>query len=168
MKLHFVLFCLTATGLALTTQSRAEGSDDTSYSVEGKTTVEIEAPPPALLQRVVVSDTQIKTLQPVYFRSGGADALPESLPVLDAVAEVLLKHAAIHLLRIEAHTDSVAGKNVEISQRRANWVRTYLIKKGVEPARLVARGFGASKPIASNATREGRQVNRRVEFVIGE
>ena len=167
--MRFVFSCLTAAGLALAGQSRAsEGSDDTSYSLEGKTTVEVEPPPVVPVQRVVVSDTQIKTLEPVYFRSGGEDALPKSLPVLDAVAEVLVKHPAIHKLRIEAHTDSVAGRNVEISQRRANWVRAYLVKKGVEPTRLVARGFGATKPIASNSTREGRQVNRRVEFVIGE
>lgn len=157
-------FCSVLTLVSVT--GFAQGADETTYSVVGTTTVEVEAPPAQLVQRVVVSDTQIRTLEPVFFRSGGEDVLPESLAVLDAVADVLLSHSNIRLLRIEAHTDSIAGNNRDLSQRRATWVRNYLINKGVGGERLVAKGFGDSRPIASNATREGRQINRRVEFVI--
>ena len=89
------------------------------------------------------------------------------MPTLDAVAVVMLTAPHIQLLRIEAHTDTVAGDNRGLSQRRAEWVRAYLVKKGVAAERLVAAGFGDARPIAPNDTVEGRQQHRRVEFIIG-
>ncbi len=144
-----------------------------SYSVEGKVKVEVEAPPPTPITAPAepppvasVQDGQIRTLSPVYFESRGESALPTSLPALDAVAWVMLSNPRLGAVRIEAHTDSVASNNQSLSQRRADWVRGYLIKKGVAAERLEARGFGASRPIATNDTPEGRAQNRRVEFVL--
>jgi OOP family OmpA-OmpF porin len=68
---------------------------------------------------------------------------------------------------LEGHTDSV-GKdayNLRLSQRRADSVKAYVVAKGVDPARIVTKGFGESRPIADNATVEGRTANRRVLFV---
>lgn len=74
-------------------------------------------------------------------------------------------------VELAGHTDSVgaAAYNLTLSQQRANAVRDYLIDLGVDPRRLVARGYGESKPIRSNDTEAGRERNRRVEFnVISE
>lgn len=145
----------------------------TSYSVEGKVKLEVELPPPtpptapaAPPAVASVQDGQIHTLSAVFFESGGDSVLPSSLPALDAVAWVLLSTPDIGGLRIEAHTDNVASNNQKLSQRRAEWVRSYLIKKGVAGERLEARGFGSIRPVATNDTFEGRARNRRVEFVI--
>jgi outer membrane protein OmpA-like peptidoglycan-associated protein len=71
-------------------------------------------------------------------------------------------------VRIEGHTDSQGSDkfNLKLSQQRAASVRTYLITKGTDPARMVAEGFGERVPIADNRTSGGRAQNRRVEFVI--
>jgi OOP family OmpA-OmpF porin len=69
---------------------------------------------------------------------------------------------------IEGHTDSSgsASYNSDLSQRRANAVEALLINQGVDPTRIVARGYGESYPVATNDTAAGRQQNRRVEIVI--
>jgi outer membrane protein OmpA-like peptidoglycan-associated protein len=153
---------------------------DTAYSVEGKVTIEVEVPParPALptpapppkvepvVQKAVIENGRIRPLQRIYFESGEASAKPESLPSLDAVAKVMLETPSIHVLDLEAHTDNVASERSGLSMRRAEWVKDYLVKKGVDPERLKPEGFGAARPIASNDTPEGRQLNRRVDFVI--
>ena len=81
------------------------------------------------------------------------------------LAEVMKKRQELKIL-IEGHTDSVgdAKYNEQLSQRRADAVRKYLVEKfGIDGSRLTAKGFGESRPVASNATKEGRQENRRVE-----
>ncbi len=155
--------------LVLARRSRAQDA----YSVEGKVVLEVVAPPPrpaepAPQPEAAVTEGQIRPFAPVHFESKGDAAKPDSLPALDAVAAVVLANPSIELLRIEAHTDSVASNNQALSQRRADWVRRYLMQRGVPGERLTARGFGASRPIASNDTSEGRQANRRVEFVIDQ
>ncbi|MBL0321309.1 MAG: OmpA family protein [Ignavibacteria bacterium] len=66
------------------------------------------------------------------------------------------------------HTDNVGADadNMKLSQDRINSVQTYVIAKGIDASRLTAKGFGETKPTASNETDEGRQQNRRVEFTI--
>ena len=71
-------------------------------------------------------------------------------------------------LEIQGHTDNVGGVdyNMTLSENRARAVYDALISRGIEPSRLRYRGFGFSRPIASNDTEEGRAKNRRTEFVI--
>lgn len=71
-------------------------------------------------------------------------------------------------IEIGGHTDN-AGKdneNLKLSQQRAETIRNYLIKKGIQPARVIAKGYGATQPVADNETEEGRQANRRTEVKI--
>jgi outer membrane protein OmpA-like peptidoglycan-associated protein len=91
-----------------------------------------------------------------------------SYALLDNVARVLTAQPRITKLRIEGHTDDQgdAVYNKRLSQRRADAVRAYLIKKGVDAGRLDAVGFGEEQFKTSNATAAGRATNRRVEFVI--
>jgi outer membrane protein OmpA-like peptidoglycan-associated protein len=71
-------------------------------------------------------------------------------------------------VRIEGHTDDKGNdkKNLKLSQGRADAVRDYLVNAGIAGDRLQSQGFGETRPIADNKTKEGREANRRVEFVI--
>jgi len=74
----------------------------------------------------------------------------------------------IHLVEIAGHTDSVGDVdyNVKLSKRRASSVKQYLIKKGIDPSKVVTKGYGLTEPVADNETEEGRAKNRRVELII--
>lgn len=103
----------------------------------------------------------------ILFDVGSATIRPESTPTLEKIGEMLKKHAELKL-EIEGHTDNTgsAAANQKLSEARAAAVKTYLVSTyEVDDGRLSAKGFGASKPIASNDTPEGRQQNRRVELV---
>jgi outer membrane protein OmpA-like peptidoglycan-associated protein len=71
-------------------------------------------------------------------------------------------------VEIAGHTDNVGNDadNTKLSQQRAETIRNYLIKKGISPTRVVAKGYGAAEPVADNDTDEGRQLNRRTEVRI--
>jgi len=115
----------------------------------------------------VLTRTKVEVLQPIQFETNEDRLLPVSEPVLSAVAAVLNGHPELGGVRVEGHTDSQgdAAFNLELSARRAAAVRRWLVEKGrVAEARLTAQGFGASQPIADNASAAGRARNRRVEF----
>ncbi len=90
----------------------------------------------------------------------------EAQSILNNVASDLLNHPTIHVL-IVGHTDNLgsAAYNKDLSLRRARAVARYLLKQGVPAYRMRYAGMGEEKPIASNATEEGRAKNRRVEFI---
>ena len=103
----------------------------------------------------------------VNFATGSADITDEFARVLDGAAQVINEHPEIQLLEIQGHTDNTGTDaiNNPLSQARADAVRNYLISKGVDPSRLVAKGYGSTKPVASNATEQGRYQNRRIDIV---
>jgi OmpA-OmpF porin, OOP family len=107
------------------------------------------------------------TLGDVLFEVDRADLKPGAYRDLSRLAELLRKSPQREVL-IEGHTDSTGpeGYNLELSERRASAVRTFLLRQGVAPERIIARGYGESLPIAPNTTAAGRQENRRVEVVI--
>jgi OmpA-OmpF porin, OOP family len=105
-------------------------------------------------------------LQHVRFAPQSAVPPPDSRPILDEAAKVLMANPQITLLRVEGHADANERQPDVIAKRRADEAVAYLIAKGVPPDRLVAAGEGAKKPIADNATAEGRAQNRRIEFHI--
>jgi OOP family OmpA-OmpF porin len=91
---------------------------------------------------------------------------PESGPTLRKILKLLQDNADLKF-EIQGHTDSQGGDKVNgpLSERRANAVKTWLVGQGIEDSRLSTKGLGATKPIDSNETSEGRANNRRVEFV---
>ena len=118
---------------------------------------------------VEVKDGKLVILKPVYFALDKDIILPESFPVLQAVANALKATPAIQKLRIEGHTDNQgnAAYNMELSNRRARSVMRWLTTRGgVALQRLDAQGYGLTRPIDTNATPEGQARNRRVEFTI--
>lgn len=106
----------------------------------------------------------------VIFETGSAEIDASSHQLLDDVATLIKRHDEIRLIRIDGHTDSVgnAQMNLQLSEERAASVRQYLINEGVQGYRMRAVGFGEENPIGDNATEEGREQNRRVEFNILE
>lgn len=128
-------------------------------------------PPPAAPQAAPVPSLPMRggvplVLRGVNFAEARAILLPESRAVLDVVAQSLVANPEVRV-EIAGHTDSrsPAEYNLWLSEKRANAVRDYLIAEGVAPDRLVARGYGFTRPIATNATAAGRARNRRVELI---
>ncbi len=119
---------------------------------------------------MVIREGQLEILDRVYFRTNSDRILSRSNRLLDNVAEVIGNHPEIILVRIEGHTDSQGDDayNLDLSRRRAASVMAYLVRKDVDAARLRAEGFGETRPIDDNETRDGRAANRRVEFNLGE
>jgi outer membrane protein OmpA-like peptidoglycan-associated protein len=117
-----------------------------------------------------IDGDRIRVLGPVRFESGKALLLPDSEPVLAAVADVLAKHPAVADVEVQGHTDARGGPvaNRALSEKRAREVVRFLVAHGIAPERLRAKGFGADVPIDTNDTEDGRSTNRRVEFhVVG-
>ncbi|MFN3202888.1 MAG: OmpA family protein [Bradymonadia bacterium] len=120
---------------------------------------------------VRVTCTELRIEERVYFATNSAKIKRVSFPLLDEVAAVLKQIPSIRRIRVEGHTDARGSDtaNQKLSQRRAESVLRYLTEQGgISPDRLVAQGFGESRPIDTNDTREGRARNRRVQFVILE
>lgn len=106
-------------------------------------------------------------LNNVQFKTGTANLDAQSKNILNRVAATL--NANPHLkFEVAGHTDNTGNyqSNVNLSESRAKSVRQYLIDNGVSASRLTARGYGPDKPVASNDTRNGRSLNRRVELVL--
>lgn len=105
--------------------------------------------------------------EPLVWETGKATLKPESDAVLDYVKAFLDEKPAITTLRVEVHTDSQGSDaaNQALTEARAAAVVTALVKKGVSCARVLAVGFGETKPVAENRTAEGRAQNRRTVFV---
>ncbi|MGH9843107.1 MAG: OmpA family protein, partial [Blastocatellia bacterium] len=136
----------------------------------------------AALQKLYVSlseilDTKRETrgfivnLGDVLFDTGKATLKPTAKEKLSKLAGILLGYPGALMLEIEGHTDSVGSDelNNKLSQNRAESVRDYLTGAGVKAERVKAvRGFGKTKPISTNDTAAGRQMNRRVEVVIDD
>ena len=115
-----------------------------------------------------VEAAQIVILQRIEFEFDSDVLRPSAFPILDEVRGVLAVNQQIRRIRVEGHTDSQGADdyNMDLSQRRAESVRRWLVEHGIEMGRMDAQGFGETRPIANNRTRDGRQTNRRVEFHI--
>ncbi len=118
---------------------------------------------------VEITDTVINIHDRVEFASN-KDKIQgaKSFQVLDAVIGVMKGHKNLLVVEVQGHTDGagLADSNRKLSQKRAEAVVKYLVSKGIDKSRLVAKGYGPDVPIADNKTLKGRQSNRRVEFHI--
>ena len=130
-------------------------------------TVENQGCPQKLL--IVIRKDRIELKQQIHFQPNRAVIISDSNDVLRQVAQAIKDNPNISI-RIEGHTDNVGKRkeNVRLSQSRAEAVREFLVQEGVDSSHLKAVGYGPKRPIASNHSRAGRTLNRRVEFRMEE
>ena len=108
-----------------------------------------------------------KAMSGIQFENGKATIKPNSYKILNDIAKIFIDNPT-YMIEVQGHTDNV-GKyeyNLDLSERRAQAVRTYLVNKGVPTERMTAHGYGPDRPIDDNKTKAGRAKNRRVEFNI--
>lgn len=108
-----------------------------------------------------------KALQGIQFETGKYIIKPVSFPLLNQIAKTLIMNPT-YLVEVQGHTDNVGkpASNLTLSTQRAEAVKNFLIKAGVEAKRLTSNGYGDTVPVISNKTPKGRAQNRRVEFVV--
>jgi outer membrane protein OmpA-like peptidoglycan-associated protein len=132
------------------------------------------APPPPKPEpkpeRVTVKQDRIEIKEKIMFDVDKATIKPESHGLLDEIAAVVQKNQQLKKISIEGHTDSDGSDqyNQKLSDQRAGAVKAYLVEHGVAEPRLASIGYGESRPIADNGTADGKEKNRRVEFLIKE
>ena len=131
---------------------------------------------PTLKEGEVYNDVQIQiqyeeehsfTLSDLHFHSGESIIQEDSYTVLDELVEYLDYKKGLRI-EVGGHTDNNGSEasNLKLSQSRAEAVKKYLINHGIEPARIVAKGYGELKPIADNGNSKGQALNRRTEITI--
>ena len=120
------------------------------------------APPAQVAEKII--------LRGVNFDFDKDEIRSDAAVILDEAAGILTGAHPGARVRIEGHTDSTGPEayNQGLSERRANSVRSYLVSHGVDASRLTTVGYGESRPLADNGTREGRALNRRVELQVEE
>ncbi|MFC1591795.1 OmpA family protein [Thermodesulfobacteriota bacterium] len=116
-------------------------------------------PEPRVIKKIVIND--------IRFDFDSAEIKPEFFPALDQAGEILQGYPGRNVI-IEGHTCSVgpADYNKGLSVRRAKSTKAYLVGKGLDAGRLIVKGRGEDNPVADNTTRNGRMMNRRVEFKV--
>jgi outer membrane protein OmpA-like peptidoglycan-associated protein len=117
--------------------------------------------------KVKIVDKRI-VISPVYFATDKDYVLPQSVPVLQDAVKVLKSNKWIKHVLVEGHCDWRASNkyNIDLARRRAEFVKKFLVKHGVEEDRLFAVVFGEESPADTNKTKDGMSRNRRVEFKI--
>jgi outer membrane protein OmpA-like peptidoglycan-associated protein len=142
-----------------------------------KPTEDTKSSPPLIVEKqepesranTTIPINQPQVFQHVYFETGKAILDKSSVEELDQLVVLLEANPAL-LLHVSGHTDDTGDSRVnqKLSLNRAEAVVNYLISKGVNKSRLQATGYGSLKPLASNSSKQGRNTNRRVEFILLE
>jgi outer membrane protein OmpA-like peptidoglycan-associated protein len=119
---------------------------------------------------VVVGAKEIQIKKQVHFETDSAQIKPDSSQLLAEVADVINKSTNIRRIEIQGHTDNTGSPdhNMQLSQARAESVKSWLVGRGVDASRLEARGYGQTRPRMPNVTAANRALNRRVQFIIVE
>jgi OmpA-OmpF porin, OOP family len=117
---------------------------------------------------VIMTRERLVIRDKVYFATAKSEVLPQSFVLLRQIARILGEHPEVPRVSIEGHTDDrgAHASNLALSRARAEAVRRFLQSAGVAAGRMSAAGFGSDRPIESNQTAQGREANRRVDFLI--
>jgi OmpA-OmpF porin, OOP family len=119
---------------------------------------------------VQVTNKEITIHDQIQFALDSAVILPQSFGILTEVADTLIRHVEIKRIEVQGHTDNsgAAEHNKTLSEDRAEAVKSWLVEHGVPIDRMLARGYGQTRPLAPNVTAANRSQNRRVQFIIVE
>jgi len=141
---------------------------ESTLPIAGQAPAPVEAPKPP--PRVEVRNNKIEIHEKIQFDYDKATIKPESFDLLNEIVAVIQKNPQIKKIRVEGYASSEgsAKHNLKLSADRAASVMKYLVDHGVSKDELSSKGFGVDNPIADNATEDGREQNRRVEFTIME
>ena len=122
---------------------------------------------PVLAEQYPIGETTVYVAETILFDSGSAVVSPQFGAILNFGVQTLTIEPSITLV-VTGHTDSAGSEadNLALSQRRVDAVKQHFVDAGIAPERIEAIGMGESEPVADNATAEGRQANRRVEFEV--
>jgi outer membrane protein OmpA-like peptidoglycan-associated protein len=120
--------------------------------------------------QVELTKQEVRIKKQIFFTKSSAEISEKSHELVNEIADVLLRNPQVRLVEIQGHTDSTGNSEVnrDLSQRRADAVRQYLISAGVASERLVSKGYGDTRPLLPNLTDRNRAANRRVQFIIKE
>ncbi len=120
------------------------------------------------LDRMIASGATA-SLHEVYFGEDETDLRSGAIANLQAIADSLKKNPRAYKITVSGHTDDTGNSeyNQKVSESRARSVAAYLGARGISMDQIKVKGFGSTRPVASNSTQEGRQLNRRVEIFIG-
>lgn len=153
---------LTVNGIVKSADAEARLLADARLAFPGTDLIDNVDYEAAAVQRDIGEFLKTRTVE---FASGSAVLTRRGQAVLDTVA-VMLAEAPDALIEVSGHTDDQGNDeaNQILSQRRADATEAYLLKKGIADERMTSKGFGETSPIADNATPEGRQRNRRIQF----
>jgi OmpA-OmpF porin, OOP family len=145
--------------------SESQHLDLRNYDRDLHETVEFRLRP---IEVVKIEKDALVRLNNIFFDFNKFELKPESFPELDRLVEILINKPGL-TIEVEGHTDNVGTHhhNQKLSEHRANAVQKYLLSKGIATNKVTSRGFGETKPIATNDSEiGGREFNRRVEFKI--
>ncbi len=119
---------------------------------------------------VIVTGHELKLRKQVHFQHDSAEILPDSSAILEEIADVLSTHPEIKSIEVQGHTDNQgsAPYNLKLSESRAQAVVDSLVKLGVDPLRLRAKGYGDTKPLMPNNNEVNRAKNRRVQLMVNK
>ena len=144
----------------------------TEYTVESRKDVQAEIKLNKRPERpnVLVTPREIKLRETVHFQHDSAEILPDSMAIVEEIADVMKKNENIALVEIQGHTDNTgsAPYNERLSQDRAEAVKEALMRLGIAGSRLTAKGYGQEKPLLPNVSDANRARNRRVQLMILE
>lgn len=134
---------------------------------EQEASVRIELVPKPKTAQVELTQEEVRIRSQIFFKSSSAEISDKSTALLTEIADVLLRNPQVSV-EVQGHTDNNGNpaQNLQLSQDRAEAVRTWLIGAGVSADRMTAKGYGDTRPLLPNITERARARNRRVQFMI--
>jgi outer membrane protein OmpA-like peptidoglycan-associated protein len=137
-------------------------------SEDARPTVQLSKRPKVASVRV--EGKEIRISKQIHFETDSSKILGDSNALMEEIADVLQQHPGIKKVEIQGHTDNTGtpDHNMQLSDARAGSVKSWLVGAGVDGNRLVAKGYGQTRPVAPNVTAANRARNRRVQFIILE
>ena len=146
------------------------GVESGAVKVRQDNAIDVAVQPKPKNALVQIGAREVNIKQQIQFALDSAVILPESFGLMSEIADALIRNPRLRRLEVQGHTDNsgTPEHNRTLSDQRANAVRDWLTAHGVQPDRLVAKGYGQDKPIVPNVTPAMKARNRRVQFIIVE